>query len=125
MDRFEEGIIPNAQSFMNLAALKYVKVLANGSGSFRRSSLIIIEDIVSMIAAVSKKRTASRTSRKKIFTKLGEYEPNPNLLRLCLVSLATSKKQPLPILPLLKLATPKNGKEIPGIFATAPIITIV
>ena len=34
MDRFEEGIIQNAQSFMNTASLKYVKILENGSGSF-------------------------------------------------------------------------------------------
>ena len=58
IDRFEEGIIPNAQSFMNSAALKYVKISANGSGSFGGSSTTISEDIVSMMAAVSKKRTA-------------------------------------------------------------------
>ena len=53
---------------MDSAALKYVKILANGSGSFGGSSTAISEDIVSMMAAVSKKRTASPTSKKKIAT---------------------------------------------------------
>ena len=69
---FEEGIIPNAQSFMNSAALKYVKISSNGSGSFGGSITTISEDIVSMMAAVSKKRTASPTSKKKIATNFGE-----------------------------------------------------
>ena len=77
IDCFEEGIIPNAQSFMNSAALKYVKISSNGSGSFDGSSTTISEDIVSMMAAVSKKHTASPTSKKKIATKFGEDEPNP------------------------------------------------
>ena len=68
IDRFEEGIIPNDQSLMNSAALKYVKISANGSGSFGGSSTTISEDIVSMMDAVSKKRTASPTSKKNIAT---------------------------------------------------------
>ena len=40
-DRFEEGMIPNAQSFMNSAPLKYVKISENGSGSFCGSSTTI------------------------------------------------------------------------------------
>ena len=62
---------------MNSAALKYVKISANGSGSFGGRSTTISEDIVSMMAAVSKKRTALPTSNKKIATKFGEDEPNP------------------------------------------------
>ena len=58
IDRFEEGIIQNAQSFMNSAALKYVKISENGSGYFGGSSPTISEDIVSMMPAVSKKRAA-------------------------------------------------------------------
>ena len=77
IDRFEEGMIPNAQSFMNSAALKYFKISANGSGSFGGSSTTISEDIVSMMAAVSKKRTAPPTSKKKVATNFGEDETNP------------------------------------------------
>ena len=62
---------------MNSDALKYVKILTNGSGSFGGSSTTISEDIVSMIAAVSKKRTALPTSKKKIATKFGEDELKP------------------------------------------------
>ena len=62
---------------MNSAALKYVKILANGSSSFGVSSTTNSEDIVSMMAAVSKKRTSSPTSKKKIATKFSEDEPNP------------------------------------------------
>ena len=54
--RFEEGLIPNAQSFMNAASLKYVKISENGSGFFGESSTTISKDSVSMMAAVSKER---------------------------------------------------------------------
>ena len=57
IDRFEEGMIPNSQSFMNTASVKYVKISANSSGSFRGSITTIRIDTVSMMAAVSKKRT--------------------------------------------------------------------
>ena len=77
IDSFEEGIIPNAQSLMNSAALKYVKISANGSSSFGGSSTTISEDILSMMAAVSKKLTVPPTSKKKIATKFSEDEPNP------------------------------------------------
>ena len=43
---------------MNLAALEYVKILENGSGSFGGSRTTISEDIVPMMAVVYKKRTA-------------------------------------------------------------------
>ena len=62
---------------MNSAALKYVKISANGSGSFGGSSTTTSEDIVSMMAEVSKKHTALPNSKKKIATKFGEDEPNP------------------------------------------------
>ena len=47
---------------MNTASLKYVKISAKGSGSFVGSSTTISKDIVSIMAAVSKKRTAPPTS---------------------------------------------------------------
>ena len=59
---------------MNSAALKYVKILANGSGFFEGSSTAISEDIVSMMAAVSKKLNPSPTSKNNIST---SDEPNP------------------------------------------------
>ena len=74
IDRFEEGMIPNSQSFMNTASVKYVKISANSSGSFRGSITTIRIDTVSMMAAVSKKRTPPPTSKKKIAT---SNEPNP------------------------------------------------
>ena len=70
IDRIEEGIITNAQSLKNSAALKFVKILANGSDSFGGSSTTISKDIVYMMDAVSKKRTAPPTSKKKIATKI-------------------------------------------------------
>ena len=56
IDLFEEGIIPNSQLFINTASLKYVKISAKGSGYFGGSSTTTSEDIVSMMAPVSKKR---------------------------------------------------------------------
>ena len=58
---------------MNTASLKYVKISANGSGSFGGSSTTISKDIVSMMDAVSKKRNLAPTSKKKIVT---SDEPN-------------------------------------------------
>ena len=68
IDCFEQGIVPNAQSFMNSAALKYVNILANGSSYFGGSRTTISKDIVSKMDAVSKKRIACPTSKKKIAT---------------------------------------------------------
>ena len=74
IDCFEEGLIPNVQSFMNTASLKYVKISENRYSSFGGSSTTISEDIVSMMAAVSNKRNPPPTSKKKIAI---SDEPNP------------------------------------------------
>ena len=53
---------------MNTASFKYIKILANGYASFGGSITTISKDIVSMMAAVSKKLNPAPTPKKKIST---------------------------------------------------------
>ena len=64
IDRFEESLLTTCQSFMNSAAIKYVKIASPNSG-FGGSSTTLQEDIVVMVSAVSSKRKAPTLPRSK------------------------------------------------------------
>ena len=56
IDRFEEGLVVNSQSFTKSAVLKYINISASGSG-FGVRSTTTREEIVSMMDLVSKKHS--------------------------------------------------------------------
>ena len=80
IDCFEEGLVFNSQYFINSAALKCIKISASGSG-FGGSSTTISEDIVYMMAAVSKKHISPVTKNSvvtdKFSTKIAKTFPPP------------------------------------------------
>ena len=121
IDRFEEGLVPNAQSLMNSAALKYVNILANGSSSFGGSRTNIRKHIVSMMADVSKKISARPTSNKKIAT---SDDPNPKSAKTLLPFVCHFKARAVSDAATLKVNDTKEWKGETWLFAIASIIGI-
>ena len=58
IDRFDENLITNCQSFMNSAVIKYTKISSLTTDGFKGSSNTLQEDIVAMVASAKRKRAA-------------------------------------------------------------------
>jgi hypothetical protein len=63
LDAFDEGTLTNCQTFMNAAALKYIKVSASNSGSFGGRSTTLADDIVAMVTSSNKRKIAPATTK--------------------------------------------------------------
>jgi hypothetical protein len=74
VDQFDDGTLNNCQTFMNSAALKYVKISAEHAGSFQGRSTTLQDDIVAMVAASTKRKAASVAD--KVPTKRSSAPPD-------------------------------------------------
>jgi hypothetical protein len=80
VDAFEDGLLTNCQAFMNAASLKFTKISTSSSG-FKGSSSTIQEDIVAMVAATKRKKTASTDSNNAPRKTSGEDKKQPPFVK--------------------------------------------